>query len=640
MFGYMGRILRVSLTKGESTEEPLEENVARKYIGGRGFGAYILFNELKPGVDPLGPENKLVVATGVVTGIPCPGNSGLNVMAKSPLTGIWGEATAKGHFGPELKAAGYDALVVEGQAETPVYIWIHDGKIQIKEASHLWETPTRKAQETIKTELRDERAQVGCIGAAGENLVKYANIMFGFNHFAGRTGLGAVMGSKKLKAIAVRGTRRTSYAHEEELVDLLMDKLNSKEALNGPYWPDGLFKYGSLADLGYWQETGRLPTMNFRKCLFPGYDKLTAETLASSPYIIRNNTCPHCTVGCNRIAKAHDPYTLDPEYTTPEYESTAALSSLCMNDDLVATLKAIELCNKYGIDTMSTGVTIAFAMECYEKGLLTEEDTDGLDLTWGNQDAMLQLIERIARRQGIGDLLAEGSRKAAEKIGDQAEEFAMHVKGMEFPLHDVRGMKGHGLGIATSNRGACHLQVETDDMFEGQLDADIGIDEAAFPKEYRDRLYTGQEKVKIVKIIGDLFAAFDSLVICKWTTYPCGGYKTRTIADVVATATGWDFTVNELIETGERVFNLCRAFNVREGITRKDDTLPQRFTEPLPEGPYKGEAFAQDEFEKMLDHFYRLRGWNKKTGIPTRDKLESLELRYVADNLEALGMAS
>jgi aldehyde:ferredoxin oxidoreductase len=216
----------------------------------------------------------------------------------------------------------------------------------------------------------------------------------------------------------------------------------------------------------------------------------------------------------------------------------------------------------------------------------------------------------------------------------------MHVKGMEFPLHDVRGMKGHGLGIATSNRGACHLQVETDDMFEGQLDADIGIDEAAFPKEYRDRLYTGQEKVKIVKIIGDLFAAFDSLVICKWTTYPCGGYKTRTIADVVATATGWDFTVNELMETGERVFNLCRAFNVREGITRKDDTLPQRFTEPLPEGPYKGEAFAQDEFEKMLDHFYRLRGWNKKTGIPTRDKLESLELQYVADNLEALGMAS
>ncbi|MDH5438496.1 MAG: aldehyde ferredoxin oxidoreductase family protein [Candidatus Bathyarchaeota archaeon] len=638
MFGYMGKILRVNLTKGEITEEPLEESVARKFIGGRGLGAYILFNELKPGIDPLGTKNKLVVATGVITGIPFPGNSGLNVMAKSPLTGIWGESTAKGFFGPELKSSGYDAIVIEGKAKTPVYLWVHDGEAEIRDASRLWGRPTREVQRIIKAELKDDRVQVGCIGIAGENLVKFANIMFGFNHFAGRTGMGAVMGSKKLKAIAVRGTGRVRYAREEKLVDLLMEKLNSKEALSGPYFPDGLFKYGSLADLGYWQETGRLTTMNFRKCLFPGYENITAETLATSPYLIRNNTCPHCTVGCNRITKANDPYELDPEYATPEYESTAALSSLCMNDNLVATLKAIELCNRYGMDTMSTGVTIAFAMECYEKGKITKKDTDGLDLTWGNHEAIIQLIEKIARRQGIGSLLAEGSRRAAEKLGGGAEEFAMHVKGMEFPLHDVRGMKGHGLGIATSNRGACHLQVETDDMFEGQLDPDVGIDETTFPKEHRDRLYAGPEKVKIVKIIGDLFAVFDSLVICKWTVYPCGGYKTRTIVDVVATATGWDFTMDELMKTGERIFNLCRAFNVREGITRKDDKLPKRFTEPLPEGPYKGEAFPEDVFERMLNHFYRLRGWNKKTGIPTRKKLEELELRHVADNLENLGI--
>lgn len=637
-FGYMGKILRVNLTKGKITEDPLEERVARKFIGGRGLGAYILFNELKPNIDPLGPANKLVVATGVMTGIPLPGNSCLNVMAKSPLTGIWGESTAKGLFGPELKATGYDAIIIEGQAETPVYLKINDGEAQIRDGSHLWERSTREVQRIIRAEFKDDRIQVGCIGLAGESLVRFANIMFGFNHFAGRTGMGAVMGSKRLKAIAVRGTRRARYANEEELVDLLMDRLNSKEALGGPYWPDGLFKYGSLADLGYWQETGRLPTMNFRRSLFPGYDNVTAETLASSPYLIRNNTCLHCSVGCNRITKAHDPYELDPEYATPEYESTAALSSLCMNDSLVATLKAIELCNMYGIDTMSTGVTIAFAMECYEKGLLTKKDADGLALTWGNHEAMIKLVEKIAKRKGIGDLLAEGSRKAAERLGGRAEEFAMHVKGMEFPLHEVRGMKGHGLGIATSNRGACHLQVETDDMFEGQLDADVGIDETTFPKEHRDRLYSGPEKVKIVKIVGDLFAAFDSLIICKWTAYPCGGYKTQTLVDVVAIATGWDFTVGELMKTGERIFSLCRAFNVREGITRKDDRLPRRFTEPLPEGPYKGEAFSEDQFERMLDHFYKLRGWNEKTGIPTREKLEELELKFVADNLETTGM--
>jgi aldehyde:ferredoxin oxidoreductase len=290
------------------------------------------------------------------------------------------------------------------------------------------------------------------------------------------------------------------------------------------------------------------------------------------------------------------------------------------------------------MDTMSTGVTIAFAMECYEKGKLTKKDADGLDLTWGNHETIVQLVEQIARRQGIGNLLAEGSRKAAEKLGGGAEDFAMHVKGMEFPLHDVRGMKGHGLGIATSNRGACHLQVETDDMYEGQLDPDIGIDEKTFSKEHRDRLYAGPEKVKIVKIIGDVFAVFDSLVICKWTVYPCGGYKTGTIADVVATATGWDFTMDEFMKTGERIFNLCRAFNVREEITRKDDKLPKRFTEPLPEGPYKGEAFPEDVFERMLTQFYRLRGWDEKTGIPTREKLEELELGYVADKLETLGI--
>ena len=273
-------------------------------------------------------------------------------------------------------------------------------------------------------------------------------------------------------------------------------------------------------------------------------------------------------------------------------------------------------------------------MECYEKGLITREDAEGLDLSWGNHKSLVQMVEKIAKRQGIGNLLAEGVKRAAEKIGKGTEEFAMHVKGMELPMHEVRGMKGHGLAYATSNRGGCHLQVETDDLFEEQLCPEIGINEEAFPRKCRDKLYTGPEKVRLNKIVGDLFAVFDSLVVCKWTVYPCGGTKVTTINDIIAAATGWNITLNELMKTGERIFNLCRAFNVREGITRKDDTLPKRFTEPLPEGPYKGEAFPREVLEKMLDYYYEFRGWNKRTGIPTREKLEELELKYVADSLE------
>ncbi len=611
--------------------------MARKFIGGRGLGVKILFDELDAGIKALGPKNKLVISAGVVTGIPFPGNSCHSVMAKSPLTGIWGEAHAKGFFGPELKSAGYDAIIVEGIADAPVYLWVNEGEVETRDASHLWGKFTREVQKIIRREVKDERAQVGCIGPAGENLVRFANVLFGFNHVAGRTGMGAVMGSKNLKAIAVRGTSKVRYADEERLAELLLAKLADKEALKGPYWPDGLYKFGSLADLSYWQTTGRLPTMNFRKCLFPGYEAVSAETLAESGYVVRHNTCPHCNVACNRAVRSNFSYEVDPDYASPEYESLAALSSLCMNDNLEAALKAIELCNKYAMDTISTGVNIAFAMECFEKGLITRKDTNGLDLSWGNHKALVQLVEKIASRQGIGDLLAEGVKNAAKKIGSGAEEFAMHVKGLELPLHEVRGMKGHGLAYATSNRGGCHLQVETDDLFEERLCPEIGIDEKSFPRQRRDKLYAGPEKVRLNKIVGDLFALFDSLVVCKWTVYPCGGTKITTLNEIIRAATGWNVTIDELMKTGERIFNLCRAFNIREGIGRKDDTLPKRFTEPLPEGPYKGESLSQKVLGKMLDHYYKLRGWSKETGIPKRKKLEELELTYVAEELENLG---
>jgi len=635
MFGYMGKILRVNLTDKKVSEEPLDRHTARKFLGARGLGAKILFDELKLGTDPLGPENKLVIATGILTGIPIPGSARFVVMAKSPLTGIWGESPAGGFFGNELKAVGYDAVILEGKASRPVYLWVNESETEFRDAGHLWGKLTRDVQREIFKEVKDETAIVGCIGPAGENMVKFASILFDFNHVAGRTGMGAVMGSKNLKAIAVRGTQRPKYADEEKLIDLSLKELANKgeTTRRGCYWPDALDKYGSNVDYRYWQLTGRLPTQNFRKCTFPGYQNVIAETV-SSTILIRTNTCPHCPIQCNRIVQVSHPYEVDPDYGGPEYETTAALSSFCMNDSLAALAKANELCNKYAMDTISTGVTIAFAMECYEKGLITSKDTEGIDLTWGNPEAMIQIVEKIAHRQGIGDLLAEGVRRASKKIGHGAEEFAMHVKGMEIPMHEGRGKKGHGFSYTISNRGACHLQMESDDLFEETPYPEVGIDETV----KADRLYAGPEKVKLVKVVNDLFILYDCLPICRWTVYPDGGKRVETFAKIINAATGWNVTIGELMTVGERVCNLERAFNVREGINRKDDVLPKRLLEePLPDGPYKGETIGKKALDKMLDHWYTLRKWDKDSGIPTREKLEELGLKYVADELENIG---
>lgn len=630
MFGYRGKILRVNLTDKRITEEGLEEAVARQFLGGRGLGAKILFDELEPGIDPLGPENKLVVAAGVVTGIPFGGNCRYVIMAKSPLTGIWGEANASGFFGPELRFAGFDAIVIEGQSEKPVYLWVHDGEAEIRDASHLWGKITGDTESLIKEELKDSKVRIASIGPGGENLVRFACVLSDVHHANGRSGMGAVMGSKNLKAIAVRGTQKIPLADSARVMELA--KRANKEVWEGAYG-DLLHKYGSDGDLDDLHATGRLPTKNFQRCTFEGYENLTGETMAET-ILVRRDPCFACPVSCNQVVAAKEPYVVDPAYGGPEYETAAALGSLCMNDNLVVLAKANELCNKYSIDTISTGVAIAFAMECYEKGLITKEDTGGLDLAWGSDKAIIQLIEKIAWREGIGDLLAEGVKRAAEKIGRGAEEFAIHIKGQEVPMHEPRGKKGVGLAYAISNRGACHLQAEHDDFFEDEawLFPEIGLDQTVH------RLDMGKDKARMVKILGDFKALYDSLSVCMYASWPEGGVKPHTIRDIVAAATGWDVTMTELMAVGERAFNLCRAFNVREGISRKDDVLPARLMEPLPEGLYKGETIPRDAFDKMLDYYYDFRGWEKKTGIPTRKRLQELGLGYVAEELEALGL--
>mgnify|MGYP005839323679 CR=1 FL=1 len=627
MFSYMGKILRVNLSENRITEEALEENVARAFLGGRGLGAKILFDELKPGIDPLGPENKLIVAAGVVTGLPFAGNCRYVLMAKSPLTDIWGESNASGFFGPELRFAGFDALIIEGKAEKPVYLWIHNGKTEIREASHLWGKITGDTEKLIKEELKDDKIRIASIGPGGENLVRYACVLSDIHHANGRSGMGAVMGSKNLKAIAVRGTQKIPLADSERVRQLA--KQASQEVWEGAY-KDLLHQYGSDGDLDDLHATGRLPTKNFQRCTFEGYENITGETIAAT-ILVRRDPCFACPVTCNLVVAAREPYVVDPAYGGPEYETAAALGSLCMNDNLVVLCKANELCNKYSLDTISTGVTIAFAMECYEKGLITKEDTDGLELTWGSDQAIIQLIEKIAKREGIGALLAEGVRRAAEKIGKGAESFAMHIKGQEVPMHEPRGKKGVGLSYAVSNRGACHLQAEHDDFFEDPswLFPEIGLDKTI------DRLDMGREKARMVKVLGDFKALYDSLSTCIYASWPEGGVRLQTIKDIVAAATGWDVTLAELMTVGERAFNLCRAFNVREGISKKDDALPARLMEPLPEGLYQGEAIPKDQFEQMLDYYYEFRGWDKETGIPTREKLEALGLGYVADQLKS-----
>jgi aldehyde:ferredoxin oxidoreductase len=632
MFGYMGKILRVNLSKQKIIVEKLEEKTAKKYIGGRGLGAKILFNELKLSVDPLGPENKLVVATGVLTGIPFGGNSRYVVMAKSPLTGIWGEANASGFFGPELKRAGCDAIIIEGKANAPVYLWIHNGEAEIKDANHLWGKTTGETQEIIRNEVKDKNTRVACIGPGGEHLVKYACIMSDLNRAAGRTGMGAVMGSKRLKAIATRGTEKIEFAEEKKLMELA--RIANKEVWGGSYG-DLLYKYGTDGDLDDLNATGRLPTKNFGKSTFENAERITGETMAET-ILVRRKACYACPIACIRVVKTKKPYVVDATYGGPEYETTAALGSLCMNDNLVAVAKANELCNKYSIDTISTGVAIAFAMECYEKGIITKKDTEGIDLTWGNHKAMIQLIEKIAYRKGFGDVLAEGVKRAAEKIGKGAEKFAMHIKGQEVPMHEPRGKKGLAISYATSNRGACHLQAEHDDIFEDEkwLCPEIGLDKTL---THRDRLYLGKDKAKLVKIAGDLWALYDSLIVCKFTAYPEGGIGIKRLAEIVANATGWDITINDLMTVGERAFNLCRAFNVREGITRKDDVLPERLMEPLPEGPYKGETISLNMLNRALDDYYEFRGWHKQTGIPSEKKLTELNLKYAAEELHRLG---
>jgi len=468
--------------------------------------------------------------------------------------------------------------------------------------------------------------RVAAIGPGGEKLVRYACVINDLKNSAGRCGMGAVMGSKNLKAVAVRGTKMLDAADAKALRRL--SGIARDESWAG--WGEGMNKDGTAGGLPGLNERGILPTKNFRRGTFEGSEKISGGAM-SEAILVKRDACFACPIACKRVVRADEPYKVDESYGGPEYETMASLGSLLMNDNLVAIAKANELCNKYSIDTISAGMCIAFAMECYENGILTRKDVDGLDLTWGNADTIVKLVEKIGMREGIGDLLAEGVVRMAEKIGGESGKFALHIKGMELPMHEPRGKKGLGLSYATSNRGACHLQSYHDTSFESEtfVAPEIGLSPPLVPLP---RTYLGPEKVKQTVINQDWMSFLNSVCFCRFTIYPAGT-SVSNVAGIVSSITGWDLTPSEMLTIGERAWNLCRAFNVREGIARKDDTLPERFEEPLPDGATEGESISKEELNKALDLYYELRGWDVESGIPSREKLEGLGLKYAANKL-------
>ncbi|MBM4466335.1 MAG: aldehyde ferredoxin oxidoreductase family protein [Chloroflexi bacterium] len=610
MFGFAGKLLRVNLSTSEVAQETLSEEMARKYLGGRGFAARILYDELAPGIDPLGPDNKIVYATGVLTGTPAPVGNRTVVASKSPLTGIWGDAAFGGWFGGELKKAGFDAVIVEGASAKPVYLWISDGQAEIRDASHLWGQETGPAQEALLGEVG--QAKVLCIGPGGENLVRYASVLSELRFSASRAGIGAVMGAKRLKAIAVRGSGHVEVAEREKLIALArqINKQIKADASCGT-----LTRYGTWNNLTPLQHYGILPTKNFQTGVIQGGERLESEAMVEA-ILSDRESCPNCPIFCRRVVKMEKPYQLSGIYGGPQYETVAALGSLLLNTDPQTIAKAHELCNRYGIDTISTGVCIAWAMECWERGIDL-----GRPLPWGDAETIFTLIEEIAYRRGVGAILADGIRTAAARVGQGSEAWALHLKGLELPMHDPRGKKGMGLAYATTNRGGCHMQtIHEDALTIGGPFPELGLDTAMSRTQLEGKAY-------LIKITQDYFGTLgDTLGICKFPMNAWRPYTPTRVAQAVALVTGWDITLEELLTAGERIYNLCRMFNVREGIRRADDTVPARLGEPLPEGASAGESFSAEDLAKLLAEYYMLRGWDEN-GIPKPETLARLGLQ-------------
>ena len=624
--GYHGRILHVNLSTGELEVEQPEESFYRLYFGGSSLGLYYLLRNLSPGIDPLSQENILVFALSVLTGAPISGQSRLTTVAKSPLSGAIGDSQSGGFFPAEMKFAGFDAIVFQGRAEEPVYLWLHDGEAELRSAQHLWGKVTGEVEASLQEELDDSKIQVAQCGPAGENLVRFAAIINMSNRANGRTGMGAVMGSKNLKAVAVRGKMRPTLADRRALIDLARwgaDHFEESDVY-------GLGTYGTAELTLPNSNNGGLPTRNWDSGTFEDAKAIDGTTMYQT-ILKERDTCYACTVRCKRVVEVTDgAYSIDPLYGGPEYETLATLGSYCCVGDLEAVSYANQLCNMYGMDTISCGATLAWAMDCLEQGLIDKEDTDGIDLCFGNGDAMVKMVEKIAKREGFGDLLAEGSARAATVIGRGTEDLVVTVKKQELPAHMPQVKRGKGLIYSINPCGADHVSAEHDPSYKSYPEefAKIGLTEP----QPQDAL--NLEKVRFVYRTQQSRSCMDTLNLCKFVYGPAWQlYDLDQLTQAVKFITGWDVTVDELLQAGERRVNLLRAFNAREGYTRADDFLPKKLGKPLVGGKSDGVFVTDEEIEHAKDMYFEMAGWDVETGNPTRSKLEELDIGWVADLL-------
>lgn len=605
--GYTGRILFIDLSSSEHHIKELDINDGMKFIGGKGLGAKLLWDLSKDGTDPLDPENPLIFVTGPLNALAVPTSGRFCVVTRSPLTGIFNDSHCGGHFGPEIKRAGYDAVVVTGKASEPSYVYVKDDEIIFEDASDIWGKTTFDTTDVLRKKHDDPSLRIASIGPAGENLVRYAMINIDTcdqkerGGQAGRGGTGAVMGSKGLKALIVKGTGSVDVYNRREL------KAAAREAFRitreDPLVSSRTF-YGTPMWVNPMNEYGLLPTKNFQRSHFNGADSISGESMRRD-VVKRDVSCSGCPIRCGKFSVIDEGEHAGTRLEGPEYELLALLGSNCMIDDLGTVCRASYLVDELGLDGISTGNVIAWAMECFERGIFTREKLDGLELCFGHSDPYLEIIKKIAYRDGIGDLLAEGVKVASETVGEGSSEFAIHSKGMEFPGYEPRGSPGMGLAYATSDRGACHMRAWT-------IKSELSMEQR----------FHGHGRAELVKKIQDERAASFSLVMCSFA--PLG---TELLAKLYSAATGNSLGEGDYIKAGERIWNLIRMYNLRQGISREDDSLPGRMYEPLESGPSAGNVFTRELFDGMLDEYYILRGWDEK-GVPTMEKLNSLDLGF------------
>jgi aldehyde:ferredoxin oxidoreductase len=625
-YGYNGNVLRVNLTtKTVHTETP-GGDFYRHYCGGRGFIGYYLLKELAPHVDPLSPKNLLIFADGVLSGGPFGGSGRNAVGARSPLTGRFGEAEVGGFWGAELKHAGFDAIIISGRADKPVYLWVHDGQAEIRDAAHLWGQPTAEAQDQIQQELDDRHIRTALIGAGGENLVRYACIINDLRHAAGRSGMGAVMGSKNLKGIAVRGDAAPPLADPEGVQAIAKWLADGFREIPAMY---GLHLQGTASGVLGLNTVGALPTRNFQRGVFEGAEAISGQKMTDT-ILTGRGTCYACPVRCKRIVTPQEPYGFDNRYGGPEYETIASFGSNCGISNLAALAKAHALCAAHSLDTISTGASIAFAMECFERGLLTAQDSSGMPLRFGDADAMLQAIEWIAQRQGLGRLLAEGTRRAAQQIGGDAPRYAMQVKGQELPLQDPRLAHLRGLGYVINPAGADHLAGAVDTFFEKEASPMLQTYRALGVLNPMSLRGYNVDKVRVYTYSHMWMSFSNCAILCMFIRY-----NFDQVTKLVQGVTGWNSSLWELMKIGERASSMAAAFNAREAYNAPDDGLPDRFYTPLQQAALAGVAIDRAALKEAKRWFYGMMGWDPQTGVPTRSKLDELGLSWVGECLEA-----